>query len=66
MINDMCLSDRLVDIDSPDASKQMFQIFKNVTSDLPKERARLRRIALWLEELATKTVEKVRNYADTK
>ncbi len=63
MINDMGLSDRLVDIDSPDASKQMFQVFKDVTSDLPKERTRLRKIALWLEELATKTVDKVKKYA---
>ena len=60
MIRDMGLADRLVDIDMPDAGEQMFQVFKAVTADLPGERARLRKVAKWLEGLATKTVEKVR------
>ena len=59
MINDMGLSDRLVDIDSPDAARQMSQIFTQVTADLPKERQRLRKIASWLESLATKTIEAI-------
>ena len=60
MIRDMGFSDRLVDIDMPDAGERMFQVFKSVTADLPGERARLKKTAKWLEGLAEQTVEKVR------
>ena len=60
MINDMGLSDRLVDIDSTDAARQMFHIFSEVVANLAQERQRLRQIAAWLESLATKTIDNVR------